>query len=279
MTVDVHVEKPRDTRAPDLKRILAAAVSLAIPGGGHFLYGYFCRGILWAALRVLFSLSFPLTMVIGVYGSLLVGLGAAIDTVRIADRRPGWKSVVSALLAFLVMVSVANLALRAYYVRAYKIPSEGMAPTLLVGDFLFANEIVYRTHAPRRGDIVVFRYPLNPAVDYIKRCVAVEGQTVAVVAKEFYVDGVRQVEPYIRHSDARVMPRGDSPRDNFGPVKVPKGSIFVMGDERDNSFDSRFWGPLSVALVRGRAEFLYWSWDSARGGPRLDRIGRLLRAD
>ena len=171
-----------------------------------------------------------------------------------------------------------------------------MEKTLLVGDFLFINKMIYGAELapgfhghdlfdvrfpairkPRPGDIIVFRYPLDLAVDYIKRCVSVEGQTVEIRDKVLYVDGKPQVEPYAMHGDPRILPRdGNNPRDNFGPITVPKDHVFMMGDNRDNSFDSRFWGPLPLKLVKGKAMFLYLSWDAARMMPRFERFFRAL---
>ncbi len=185
---------------------------------------------------------------------------------------------------------------RGVVAQAYQIPSGSMEKTLLVGDFLFINKMIYGAELapgfrgrnlfdirfpairkPRPGDIIVFRYPLDPATDYIKRCVAVEGQTVEVRDKALYVDGKRREEPYAIHSDPRILARGENgSRDNFGPITVPKDCIFMMGDNRDNSSDSRFWGPLPIRLVKGKAMFLYLSWDGARMLPRFERFFRAL---
>lgn len=184
---------------------------------------------------------------------------------------------------------------RGVVAQAYQIPSGSMENTLLIGDFLFINKMIYGAELapgikgknlfdirfpafrkPRAGDIIVFRYPVNPAVDYIKRCVAAEGQTLEIRDKVVYVDGERQNEPYTIHSDPRVLPREAGPRDNFGPIVVPKDHIFMMGDNRDNSYDSRFWGPLPIRDVKGKAMFLYLSWDGERMMPRFQRFFRAL---
>ena len=178
---------------------------------------------------------------------------------------------------------LAVLIFRSMVAQAYQIPSGSMERTLLVGDYIYINKMLYgpeidlglgNTHLlhhrfpgfrkPQRGDIIVFRYPVDLRKDFIKRCVAVEGQTVAIRNKVLYVDGVRQDEPYVIHEDDRIIPREASVRDNFGPMVVPKGTIFMMGDNRDNSLDSRFWGPLPVDLIRGKAIFRYFSWDGDR---------------
>ena len=180
---------------------------------------------------------------------------------------------------------------RGVVAQAYQIPTGSMEKTLLVGDYLFINKMLYGSEIdlgisghqflhyrfpafrqPAQGDIIVFRYPENLRQDFIKRCVAVGGQTVMIRNKILYVDGVKQVEPYAIHIDPRILPREVSQRDNFGPIVVPKGYLFMMGDNRDNSHDSRFWGPLAVGLVKGRAMIRYFSWDGEHSSIRFNRM-------
>ena len=178
--------------------------------------------------------------------------------------------VMAVLLAFFV---------RTFFVQAFKIPSESMENTLLVGDFLFANKFVYgaklpflevrlpAVRSPRPGDIIIFKFPGDKKTDYIKRCVAVEGQMVELRGRKLYIDGVEQDEKYAKyHHGSR-----------YGPKIVPKGHIFMMGDNRDNSADSRVWGPLDVDLVLGKAMFIYFSWNPSRHTVRLARIGDIIR--
>jgi signal peptidase I len=202
-----------------------------------------------------------------------------------SDLRDWVKSLTIGILAVLIF--------RGMVAQAYQIPSGSMEHTLLVGDYIYINKMLYGPEIdlgmggrryfhhrfpafrkPKRGDIIVFRYPIDLRKDFIKRCVAVEGQTVAVRDKVLYVDNKKQDEPYVIHEDERVIPRGASPRDNFGPLVVPKGTIFMMGDNRDNSLDSRFWGPLPIELVKGKAIFRYFSWDGDRNWPRFSQILR-----
>ena len=180
---------------------------------------------------------------------------------------------------------------RGVVAQAYQIPTGSMERTLLVGDFLFINKMLYGSEIdiqlggkklfyhrfpgfrkPSPGDIIVFRYPENPRQDFIKRCVAIEGQTVMIRDKVLYVDGVRQVEPYAIHVDPRTFDGRTTQRDNFGPITVPSGHLFMMGDNRDNSHDSRFWGPLPVSLVKGRAFVRYFSWDGEHNSIRFQRM-------
>ena len=179
---------------------------------------------------------------------------------------------------------VLTLFLRAFVIQAFRIPSASMEDTLLIGDFLFVNKFEYGpkipfTHIrlpglrpPRRGDVIVFQFPQDPSKDYIKRCIGTGGETLSIHDKQVWVNGAALREPYAIHGDPAVHPAGYDYRDNFGPYTVAKGQLFMMGDNRDNSNDSRYWGPLDLDLVKGRAMFLYWSWDADRNWPRWNRI-------
>ncbi len=184
-----------------------------------------------------------------------------------------------------------------FVVQAFKIPSGSMRMTFVEGDHLFVNKFIYGVRVPftdkkvfpfrdvSKNDIVIFRYPTDDkdsphyGKDFIKRVVALEGQKVFIKEKTLFVDGQEQSEPFKKHVDPSVYPRyldmkspefqkrwetadlsssGNEIRDNFGPVVVPKGHVFVMGDNRDRSFDSRFWGPLPLTAIKGRAWLLYW---------------------
>ena len=183
-----------------------------------------------------------------------------------------------------VWALVLTLFLRAFVIQAFRIPSESMRDTLLVGDFLFVNKFEYGpkipfTHIrlpglrqPRRGDVIVFQFPQDPSKDFIKRCIGTGGKTIQVVNKQVIVDGEKLVEPYAIHTDPNVRGAGFDFRDNYGPYTVPPGQLFMMGDNRDNSNDGRYWGPLEMDLVTGRAMFLYWSWDSEKNWPRWNRL-------
>ena len=196
------------------------------------------------------------------------------------------KSIVREYAEALVLAVILVLFLRAFVIQAFRIPSGSMRETLLEGDFLFANKFLYGPKVPftdirlpgirdpKPGDIIVFEAPIGENKDFIKRCIAVEGQTIEIRDKQVYVDGVKLDEPYVRHVDPRNVGRG---RDEYGPVTVPPGHIFMMGDNRDDSHDSRYWGPLSLDAVKGKAMFLYFSWDGERHLPRFERFFDLVR--
>lgn len=181
--------------------------------------------------------------------------------------------------AILVAV-IFTLFARTFVAQAFKIPTGSMEDNLLVGDHLFVNKFIYAPHfnTPlhalmpyreiRPGDVVVFKYPQDPERDFIKRAVAVSGNSVEVRAKELRLNGRPEVNPHVVHKDPQSYP--DSPflspsvrvRDNFGPFTVPAGSVFCMGDNRDNSYDSRFWGPVPRDYFKGRALIVYWSYEA-----------------
>jgi signal peptidase I len=182
----------------------------------------------------------------------------------------------------LIVSAVLALFIRTFVVQAFQIPSGSMENTLLVGDFLLANKFLYgakipltdirlpAVRHPRRGDVIIFRDPREDK-DLIKRCVAVGGDTVELRDNTLYVNGEKMHEDY-------VALRGPDPASaNFGPLTVPEGYLFMLGDNRNNSLDSRFWGPLDEKLVKGNAMVLYLSWDKDKARPRLNRIGDIIR--
>lgn len=183
------------------------------------------------------------------------------------------------LEALLIAIIFATFA-RTYVVQAFKIPSGSMEKNLLIGDHILVNKFIYgptatgleRTLLPvrpvRRGDIVVFKYPNDPSRDFIKRCMALAGDTIQSRDKVLFING-REIhdEAFTHHSDPQIVSRRDyyqpnRVRDNFGPLVVPEGHYFCMGDNRDNSNDSRFWGPVPRPNVKGRAFMIYWSFES-----------------
>ncbi len=149
-----------------------------------------------------------------------------------------------------VILAVVLAALvRLFVFEPFYIPSQSMEPTLLPRDRIIVNKLAYKFHPPQRGDIVVFKYPYDPSRDFIKRIVAFGGETVAIRQSHVFINGVRLEEPYLPYH---------APVPNFGPIRVPRDHYFVMGDNRSNSDDSRFWGPLNKKYLVGKAVFIYW---------------------
>ncbi len=181
------------------------------------------------------------------------------------------------------------LLLRLVVLQGYRVPSRAMEDTLLLGDCLLVEKLSYGAALPfdlwrlpglgrpTPGDLVVFRLPEEPDRVYVKRCLAIAGQVVEIVDKVAYVDGVRLTDPsFSKYIDARIFSAERSSRDNFGPVEVPVGSVFLLGDNRDNSRDSRHWGFVSEEALVGRSLGVYWSVEPYRGvGSWMEALGQL----
>lgn len=180
------------------------------------------------------------------------------------------KSSFRSYIEVVIIALIIGLALRTFVVQAYMIPTHSMENCLLAGDFVLVNKFICNFTDPKPGDVVVFKYPLNPSKDFIKRCVATEGQTVQIIDKALYVDGKRIGNPHWeKFVDPLIYPEEYSSRDNFGPVQVPFGQIFVLGDNRDNSKDSRYWGFLDTKYIKGEAFLIYWSWETDSSAPEF----------
>lgn len=208
------------------------------------------------------------------------------------------KSVAREYLEAILFAVLLTLFIRTFVIQAFRIPSGSMENTLLVGDFLFVNKFLYgaaipftdlrlpKIRDPRPGDVIVFQWPVDPSRDFIKRVVAGPGQTVEIRNKTVYVDGVAREEPYARYTASRrrpadyenpkIEPPGAGNRDFYGPVVVPEGNYFVLGDNRDQSEDSRYWGFLDEDLIIGKAVLIYLSLKDNRI-PRFSRIGDVIR--
>lgn len=181
------------------------------------------------------------------------------------------------------------LVIRTYLVQAFKIPSGSMEDTLAIGDHLLVSKFIYGTkipfvdtrvltvRVPRQGDVIVFEYPEDPSKDFIKRVVGVPGDVVEGKDKKVYVNGKHYENPHEVHKEKDIIPKEMNPRDTFGPLTVPADSYFVMGDNRDRSYDSRFWKFVRRDQIKGLAFIKYWSWDSEKIRPRFGNIGQLIK--
>lgn len=192
----------------------------------------------------------------------------------------------------LIVAAILALIIRTFVVQAFKIPSGSMEDTLLVGDHLLVNKFIYGVQVPftdtrflplrhpERGDIIVFEFPEDrdkPFLqrrDFIKRIIGTPGDVVEVRDKKVYINGELHVIPQEIHKDGDLLPAGVAPRDYMGPVTIPEEKFFVMGDNRDRSYDSRFWGFVDMSDIKGLAFIKYWSWDRENFRPRWDRLGR-----
>ncbi len=184
------------------------------------------------------------------------------------------KSVLREYTEAIIIAVALALFIRTFVVQAFKIPSGSMLPTLQIGDHLLVNKFIYGIRMPfvgtvlvpikepAHGDIIVFRYPKDRSTDYIKRVVGVPGDNIVIKNKQLFLNGKKDVNPHAHYTSEMVLPGNLSPKDNFGPITVPEGKYFVMGDNRDNSSDSRFWGYVDDQDVLGKAMIIYWSWDT-----------------
>jgi signal peptidase I len=188
----------------------------------------------------------------------------------------------------IVIAVLLALVIRTYLVQAFKIPSGSMEDTLAIGDHLLVSKFIYGTKIPfadtrvltlrdpRRGDVIVFEYPEDPSKDFIKRVVGVPGDVVEGKEKKVYVNGKLYENQHEVHKEKDIIPKELNPRDTFSPVTVPANSYFVMGDNRDRSYDSRFWKFVKRDQIKGLAFIKYWSWDREKMRPRFGNIGRLI---
>ena len=199
------------------------------------------------------------------------------------------KGVLRENIEAIIVAIVLALFIRTFVVQAFKIPSGSMKQTLLIGDHILVSKFIYGVKLPfsditvipikkpKRGDIIVFKFPEDPKKDFIKRVIGVAGDVVEVRNKQVYINNMLLNHDHGIHTDPRIIPGVFQPRDNFGPVTVPPASLFVMGDNRDHSYDSRFWGFVDLKAVKGKAFIVYWSWDNGSFGVRWNRLGHLLK--
>ena len=208
-----------------------------------------------------------------------------------APSAPGVRSRASIVreyfYAFIMAVAIA-LVIRAFVVEAYAIPSGSMEDTLAIGDHILVNKFIYgaripfvgyRTpgiRTPQRGDVVVFQFPEDPSKDFIKRVIGIPGDQVRIVDKRVFVNGTLYANPHELHKRGDVYSKSAGPRDNLDTVTVPIDAYFVMGDNRDDSYDSRFWGFVTKDKMKGLAFIKYWSWDQKNWRIRWENIGRAI---
>jgi len=213
---------------------------------------------------------------------------------KLGPKKPWYREWSEALIVAVVLA----LIIRTFLFQAFKIPSGSMLDTLLIGDHLLVNKFIYGTklpfsderylalREPERGDVIVFEFPEDEGKsyfdrrDFIKRVIGLPGDVIEVKAKQVYVNGEPYTVPQEVHKDQQIIPSVASPRDFVGPLKVPANNYFVMGDNRDFSYDSRFWGFVNESKIKGLAFIKYWSWNadgSLTDKIRFPRVGRLIK--
>ncbi len=202
---------------------------------------------------------------------------------------PKAKSTFREYAEAILMALLLALFIRTFIVQAFKIPSGSMIPTLAIGDHILVNKLSYGVRmpflekylvdfgAPARDDVIVFIYPEDRSKDFIKRVVGVAGDNVEVRNKKVFINGKAAEDSHAHFEGYDPQLGGTVNGDHYGPKVVPEGHVFVMGDNRDRSYDSRFWGYVNLSEVRGKAFLIYWSWDGIDRWVRWERLGNLIR--
>lgn len=191
----------------------------------------------------------------------------------------------TAILVCLLIDHAVTTAIKENVIKPYRIAAGSMEPSLKAGDFIIGNQMYFSTHNPERGDIVLFKYPANEQMDFIKRIIGLPGDTLEIINKNVWINGKKLNESYVQHVDSIIYPQYETVRDNFGPFLLSPNSYFVMGDNRDNSLDSRHWGTVKRHQIKGKLSFIYFSWDNSIPvwklfpkffSIRLNRIGKMI---
>ena len=204
-----------------------------------------------------------------------------------AEESKKTKSTFREYAEAIAMALLLALFIRTFIVQAFKIPSGSMIPTLQIGDHILVNKLSYglriplwghylaEFRKPQRGDVVVFIFPEDRSKDFIKRVIGVAGDSVEIRGKKVYINGQPVEDPHA-HFEGDDSPGSIQVRDDYGPKRVPENHIFVMGDNRDRSYDSRFWGFVNLDDVKGKAFLVYWSWDGNDRWVRWERLGDVI---
>jgi signal peptidase I len=265
------------------KPILAFLLSLVTPGLGQIYNGQFKKGVSYLVgldliymgfsflLFKYYGLIFYLILLIGFFLLILIDAirGAMkFKAIELKSYNKWYIYLIIFLLSNAAVLPLVRWTVKTNIARAYKIPSSGMAPTLLVGDHLIANMRIYKSEKPKRGDIIIFEFPKDPAKDFIKRVIGIEDEKVEVINNKIYINEKLLNDPWGSFKDSDLA-KGSPVSEKFGPVVVPKDSLFVLGDNRDNSQDSRFWGFVNIEKVKGKALYLYWAKNKSRIGMEL----------
>jgi signal peptidase I len=187
--------------------------------------------------------------------------------------------VIFVLISFLSILTINPLINnRLVGIKSYSIPGGAMQPTLLVGDNIIADQNYYHNTRPQRGEVLIFIYPKDPSIDYLKRVIGLPGDKVEIKDKKVYINGQEYRTAEAVFNDPKIYRGpGDPRRDNFGPVTLPPDNYFVMGDNRDLSFDSRFWGFVPLDRIKGKVLYIYFSRDKEKSQIRWSRFGQAIR--
>lgn len=284
------------TAAKPRKVWIAVLFSLLMPGLGQVYNGQFRKAMgfylltaIPSLLVLLFVIRLPIVVsVVAFLFPLTIQILAIVDSIRTARRLGSafqpkrYNRALVYIAIYLVVGVLAELVFTTYVkldvVQSYKIPAGSMKDTLLIGDHILVDKSIKTIS---RGDIVVFEFPEDAGKehprDFIKRVVGMPGDKIEIRDKRLFVNDRPVIEDYVVHFDSRLIPENAGPRDYMAAVVVPEGNYFTLGDNRDYSYDSRFWGFVDVEKISGRADKIYWSWDRKETRVRWGRIGREIR--
>ena len=272
---------------------VAVILSLVQPGLGQIYNGQIQKAIIIYALSLLLIPVMIICVKAGFIRTLLVALvlltsiyyiWVAVDAGRtsLKNSKEYFLKKCNKVVIYICIIIAAYAAtnmisvlVKNNFIQTFKFRSGSMEPTLLVGDWIFVDRS-QQARNPQRGDLIVFAFPEDESKDFIKRVVAIGGDTVEIRDKQLILNGKIVKEEYIKHGGEHILPSSISGRDNFGPITVPANSFFVLGDNRDNSFDSRFFGFVDRSKIKGKVKSIYLSWDSERNAIRWERIGKEL---
>jgi signal peptidase I len=274
---------------------LAGLLSLIEPGLGQIYNGQAIKGLIFLGLPMAISLSlfffnifsskiiyFLIGFAISTIVYYVIVIGDAMFTARKFKtvyilKRYNKGIVYFSVIAFVfILNTMISTYAKSNYIKAYKIPAASNEPTLLVGDFVLSDQRISARN-PQRGNFIIFEFPEDPTKDFIKRVIAIGGDIVEIRDKVLLINNEPMEEDYVVHNDSRIFSANLNPRDNFGPISIPENCCFVLGDNRDESNDSRFWGVVEYSRIKGTAKTIYWSWDSKSRVVRWNRIGATVQ--
>ena len=270
---------------------LAALLTILETGLGHIYAGKLKRGMILFCINQLLILLFIVSvlvvepntaqMIIAALVLIVFAVYCIVDAVLMARRNRlkyqrkkynRWFVYVGFLVvAWLFLQACTNFIVVPYLIQAFKMPTGSMEPTLLVGDHILIDKHIYRSNEPERGDIIIFQYPPDPKVAYVKRLIGLPGDTVEIIGRTVYINGAALKEKYAQFLDP------SSVFDRYGPLRVPPHQYFVLGDNRDNSQDSRFWGCIPRENLLGKPLIIYWSFEIGRDGYLPKGVSERLR--
>jgi len=264
--------------------IIALLLSLFTPGLGQMYNGQLKRATVFylggLLLTILLSLSglfsnfygTILCLAILVGYMILVMLDALLNAMKlqtiITRKYNRWYFYVLIILtqAFLINPYTKSVIIP---IKAYRMPAGSMAPALLVGDYLVVNKKYYHNEKPKRGDIIVFPLPKDTSKDYIKRVIGLPGEKLEIRNDKVFINNQLIEEPYVEITDVSIPSARKSPKADFGPIVVPSDNLFLLGDNRDHSYDSRYWGSVDISALKGKALYIYWARDKDRIGMEI----------